>query len=796
MITIVWVFCCRGWSCSTRAWVFFLKNIGKIPGPRADKRTMKTLALLVAGLMSVAVASAEVGFTGLDLDAGSRLLFAAQHSSPTGAYQVWFRADLAAGTPPAPLTYYPESAAYLASLGQLQIQNRFGVWRLDPATGQIKGVSPQVFGQDPGAGEGKPLPLSYSPDGQSVLTLHPATVVTGALELRDVATGAVTVVSSDLDLSYGAIPALWSPDGQFFVYEKANALYYYSLRQKREKRVPEEGLRQIGPGLISSVAWASGGELSYVCDQVLYRILPEEFFTRSLYRAQFQTWGILGKLPFPFRPASDRFWLAPDSRSVLFNLGGRTLFVYPLDVLDFYQTAKVSGLTYLPIPQNMALRKVLWSKDGKITLLVSALRSGKEETQVLRVTATSVQAVDVGSDPVIDLVSSPDEASVLLVRRNGVSVRDSTTFAERKAFALDGLVAAFWKDGNTLLTSGRTATQSINLGDATVRTLVLGGLDQVGEVDGQLVGRQGPSWFRWQAAGPTGPGGWIPAGTDLKLADPQAANAFYRAYTEDLPSGPYRNTILIRALKALTTKPLLPSPENSYESFPAAASGADDPSGDGVTASFRHGSRTRLREVALAIDALDSSEGLPEVLRALRDWGFRATFFVNGEFLRRNPQAAQELAQSGMETANLFHIPLDLTASGFIIDAPFVRQGLARQEDDWFAATGKELGLLWHAPGWVEAPALIEGARAANYKTVASDLSYPLGPGKTVDVPSLIQTLLKSKKPGSIVPLTLGMKDSRTGESFFNRWDLLLNGLVKAGYRGVTVSQLIDHSRP
>jgi hypothetical protein len=290
------------------------------------------------------------------------------------------------------------------------------------------------------------------------------------------------------------------------------------------------------------------------------------------------------------------------------------------------------------------------------------------------------------------------------------------------------------------------------------------------------------------------PSSWKLAPSDFKLVDASTANAFYRAFTSDLPSGPYRNTILVRNLKALTTQPLLPAPDKPYEAFPS--DNASEDQGDGIESPFRHGSRLRLREVALAIDALDSSDGLPEVLRSLKDWGFKATFFVNGEFLRRNPQAAREIAQAGMETANLFHIPLDLTAPGFIIDSAFIRQGLARQEDDWFAATGKELGLLWHAPGWVEGPALAAGARATNYKTIGTDLGYSMGPDRTVDVPALIEALLKAKKPGSIVPLTLGMKDSTTGESFFNRWDLLLNGLAEAGYHGVTVSQLMDHSRP
>lgn len=757
---------------------------------------MKSLTTLLLGFLILTALPAEVVFTGLDLDSQSRLVFAARHSGAGSDYQVWFRSDLASGGAPEPLTFYPESVTFLPAQGHLQIQNRFGVWRLDPGTSKVVNVAPQVFGRDPGVGEGRTLPLSYSPDGTSVLGLRPTSSVLGSLELRDVATLTPKVVATGLDLSYQEFPARWSPDGQFFIYEKKGSLYYYSLRQQKESRVPEESLRRIGPGLLSSVSWGGTGELYYVAEQVLYRILPEEFFTRSLYRAQFQTWGITGKLPFPFQPASDRFWLAPDGKSVLFNLGGRTLFVYPLEYLDFYQTAKLSPLVYLPLPQNLSLKKVVWTKDNKITLLASALRAGREETQVLRLSSTSVQTLDAGQGVVLDLSPSPDEAYLLVVKRDGLSIRDATSFVERRVFSLDGTVAGFWKDNATLLASGRASTVSFNLTEGTVRTLVLGGLDQVGNLEGgTLVARQGSVWYAWQpAVGPVPPY-WKPASGELKPLDAESANTRHRAFVADLPSGPYRNWILVRDLDALTTKPLIAAPVKLYEPFPTAESSADS-TGDGIASPFRHGSRLRLREVGLVIDALDSSEGLPEVLRSLRDWGFQATFFVNGEFLRRNPQAAKEIAESGHEVGNLFHIPLDLTTPGFIIDAAFVRQGLARQEDDWFATTGRELGLLWHAPGWVEGPALAAGARAANYKTVGTDLGPVWSSGKNIDVAAVIEALLKAKKPGSIVPLTLGLKDSTTGVSFFNRWDLLLNGLVEAGYRGVAVSQLMDHSRP
>ncbi len=279
---------------------------------------MKSLAFFLLGFWTVAALSAEVIFSGLDLDSHSRLLFSARNTTSSGSdYQVWFRSDLAAGSLPEPLTFFPESATYLPALGQLQIHNRFGVWRLDTATTKTTLVSPSVFGQDPGVGEGRPLPMAYSPTARSVLDF--SADVHGFRLAR--------MARPDLARYHGDYPR-----GGPLLSESSRALVSRRsvLRLRKEKAAcitilyakpgrsgfPMEGLRKIGQGLLSSVSWGATGELYYVVDQVLYRILPEEFFTRSLYRAQFQTWGITGKLPFPFRPANDHFWLAPDSRSV------------------------------------------------------------------------------------------------------------------------------------------------------------------------------------------------------------------------------------------------------------------------------------------------------------------------------------------------------------------------------------------------------------------------------------------------------------------------------------------------
>ena len=67
---------------------------------------------------------------------------------------------------------------------------------------------------------------------------------------------------------------------------------------------------------------------------------------------------------------------------------------------------------------------------------------------------------------------------------------------------------------------------------------------------------------------------------------------------------------------------------------------------DGV---FFHGSRTKKREIALTFDALDNSEGIPSILFILNKYGIKATFFLNGEFMRRNPSAVKEITLAGKD---------------------------------------------------------------------------------------------------------------------------------------------------
>lgn len=727
---------------------------------------------------------AEVGFGSLDLNSKNQLIFqASAHVPGNGTFKSHFLADIAKGKLET-LTIVPEKILYLPKTGQLQIQNRYGVYRTSPTGEEIAVVSQEAFVKKNQIASGKLLPIQSSQDGRFLTYLKESSPIEGELILYEVANGTAFTVSDKIPLNFSRVPVLWSPDSQFFVYEKNAEIYYFSMKQKSENRLPAEKLRSLGSGLLNCVSWGPAGELYYLWDNILYRILPEEFFTRSLYAGIFRVGGIIGKLPMRFTPETDQFWLSPGKDQILLSLGGRLLFLYQLDYLDFYQGESLIPLSYIPLPENLLIKKVLWDAEGNITLLTASLTSGRDFSQVLRIKGNDTKIlIAPQEDEVKDILLSPSGKSCVLVQAKGLTLYDYKSFQSFGTIAHPGTLSVIWKDEAALIIAGQYSTIEYSLQAATRRLLLLGEVDQAGYAEGGLLGaRREKSYYFYR-----GKGIWQET-VALNFALPQNVNADYRVYVEDLSTGLYDNMVMVRDLKGLANTPLFPKPQQSYEPFPLTEERSDE-------VLFSHGSRLRAREIAFAIDAEDTSEGLTELLRALKEYDFKATFFINGEFLRRNNGASREIAASGHETGSLFYILYDMSDPRFALDADFIKKGLARQEDDYFTLTGKELGLLWHTPGYFSNKIVLDSARSMNYQFIGTDVPVMAAAGRRVDTGDLIMRILGAKKPGSIIPLTLGLKDSKTGESFFSRIDLLFNALRSRGYEAVTVTALRDEAR-
>ncbi|WP_455381322.1 polysaccharide deacetylase family protein [Salinispira pacifica] len=775
----------------------------------------------------------EVTFSGLDLagpEAGSnQLLFTAGVDVPEyGSYSALFDAEVGSGKL-RQLTYFPEQVMLLSSSGKLQIQNRFGVFRSRSDISASSSPAFDAVGDFPAFVNGSSIqtgkisPLDSSPDGRFLLYLEPTSPAYAKLIIDDVQQGRRTVIADKVEFSLQGPPVVWSPKSDYFIYSKNRRLYYYSIAQLTGDRVLSEELRSIGDGSIADVRWGDNGDIYYVTGSLVYRISSAEFFTRSLYHSFLKIGRIAGKIPFQFDPNFDRFWVNPDGDKILLDKGGRNLFLYILQTDDYLTTGDSVSLPYLFLPRNSSVRQVAWTQDDRITVLTRSIENGQFRSDIYRLdlsSAASSYAFSRTNDTGVTSISLEPRSGeqIALLTDAGIVLKNYATWTTTRILSHPEPLHALWTDRGDLVVTGRFYSELIDLSSPASVGSARGGRSRFlafsqaqdygfaqtsSGVSGTLVDVRTRGFTRRYDSTA---GEWQNV-TDFKVAPPNQANDSYRVYLEPQTSGSYRNTVMVRNIQGVGTTPLFNPPERSYEPFPSKDEPVD-------LTNFSHGSRIRRREVALAFNAISSVEGLTQVLNILKEYNVRATFFVNGDFIRQHPGAVKEIADSGQEVGSLFFTYFNMADSRFQITGDFIKQGLARNEDDYFQATGKELSLLWHAPYYFTSPGIITASREMNYSYAGRDVDSLDWVPKHDDnglstlyhpASDLVERVVSEKKPGSIISLTIGTPQDNFAAAgitvgarddyLFQKLDVLLNALIERGYTAVTVSTLKDHAK-
>ncbi|MGO9310333.1 MAG: polysaccharide deacetylase family protein [Spirochaetia bacterium] len=758
----------------------------------------KPLLLLCLPLVA-AVSFGQVSFSGLDLSSSDRLLFSASAASTDlGTFDTLFLADPRTRHL-RQLTFYPEEVQLLQDKDVLQIQNRFGVFRSEA---EFRNIAPiAMFPSFVGGNQvqsGTIAPMETSPDGRYLLYIRARSPAYGDLTLLNVATGVQTVISTKVEISLGALPASWSPDSRFVVYAKAAGLFYFSLAQLQDNRVLTEELRNMGSGSMANVRWEGGGALDYIDGDIVYEIDPNELFTRALYTGFLKIGKVVAKIPFHFDSNFDTFWVAPDGRNLLLNKGGRNIFLYYLTLDDFHASSVPLSLPYLSLPRDTTVRKVIWSAGDVVTMLCETRTAGVRGTTVFRLAqdargsyGTFVRMDDTG---VLDIALSPDGTRAAVMNADGVTWKDYVTWQDKGKLAHPSPLHVLWLGDDELLVAGAFFIERYSIGAATS---VLVALSQPGDFgharDGDAVlTRLKDRVFSFDEAA----GEWKKADAYV-VRDKSVASDNYRVYLEPSARGSYANMLMVRDAKGFGTAALFPPETVIYEPFPASDEPVD-------FTNFSHGSRLRRREVSLVFNAVDSAEGLTRILNTLSSYRVRATFFVNGEFIRRYPDAVREIADSGHEVGSLFYAYFNMTDARFTVDRDFVKSGLARNEDDYYAATGRELSLLWHAPYYIVNSRILAAAAEMNYTYAGRDLdSYDWvtatesnqARGIYMRAADLVERIVAQKKPGSIIPLQVGAGEGKRDDYLFQKLDILINDLEGRGYDIVPVSTLIQDAR-
>jgi peptidoglycan/xylan/chitin deacetylase (PgdA/CDA1 family) len=773
-----------------------------------DSRAWRRLVFCGALFAAFLPAHGQVGFGGLDLSPNDRLLFTAStHSPEFGDYDTLFLADPRERTLHQ-LTFFPERVLLLNEKETLQIQNRFGVFRW---TADSRSLSP--LPQFPAFVNGAPIqngnvaPLQTSPNGNWLLYLKPSSVAFGDLMLFNVQTGAEIAVSRSVERSFSQPEAVWSPDSQYLVYGKGSVLYYFSITQMKEGRVPAESLRKIGDGKIANVQWGRKGNLYYIAGYLVYRMDASELFTRSLYAGFLRIGRIEGRIPFSFDPNFDSFHVSPDGKTILLNKGGRNIFLYALNGTDFHGDREMSVLPYLYLSGDTVVQRTLWSSSNVITLLTVRFDGGKRKSAIFRLTPGAEGATPLfqrmNDEGVADIVLSPEESLIALVRADGIVCRDTVFWEERYAVAHPAPLDALWISEEELLVAGTWYTERYNLPGRS------GILVSLSQAEGYGFSRQEAGDILVRARDKVlnmadGSRPWTAAAA-YAVREPSVLSPSYRVYLDSsfqattgaVGGGNYRNLVMIRDAKGYGTFPLFTAETPDWKPYPDR-----DDSPDGYV--FDHGSRIRRRELALVFNAVDSIEGLTTILNTLASFRLRCTFFVNGEFIRRFPDAVKEIADSGHEVGSLFYVYFNMTDSRFRIDKEFVKAGLARNEDDFFAATGRELSLLWHAPYYIVNSDIVAAGQEMNYSYIGRDIDpndwvakseTAASTGLYLPASVLAERVIEGKKPGSIVPFLVGLGEGGRDDYLFHRLDIIVNELIRQGYEIVPVSTLLDHAR-
>jgi peptidoglycan/xylan/chitin deacetylase (PgdA/CDA1 family) len=618
--------------------------------------------------------------------------------------------------------------------------------------------------------------LAASADGRWILYIEPISPGFGNLILTDINSGVRRTVSERIELPGADFPVKWSPDSRLFVYSKGGRLFYFPILDDLSLTI-DERFRMIGPGGITSVLWGQHGDFYYFTGNTLYRVVNPELFTRTIYGDFLSIGRVAAVFPLDFDSGFDRYWIAPDSGSILINKSGKGFFFFMLG--ENQNSASVSVvLPHVPIPYGAENFNVFWPLSGPLTICYSL----RNQVSVLRfeVNRNAVNSLNIRNSPLSpNGALSPDGTRVVFWGENGLELWDYTNWRLIQRLGNEAVFSCAWINNREFIAGNSSFIEGIAISGSsfTRRKISLSRADEFGfeeNTRGQpwLLVRTGNEWFASDGINP-----WA-AAAGRQLRPVSHSTDRFRVFLEPQASGHFRNVPMIRNLQSTGTVSLV--------------------SRHSANSAFTLGRQT---QIALCFDLYDDDAGLLQTLAALQRFNIRATFFLNGEFIRRNPLAAAAIAEAGHETASMFYAPIDLSDTRYRITREFITQGLARNEDEFHRATGRELSVLWHPPFYRSSSLINSAAAAAGYRTV--DRSFDPGDWisredslrlnlRQIPPAEIIEQIVERAESAAIIPIRLGKLAGSRDEYLFQRIDVLLDALLRFGYEIVSVSTVIN----
>lgn len=753
---------------------------------------MKKILVYVALLFTAMNIFAEVKFGGLDLNSQDKLLFTAYQNIPgTPAYTSLLSAKLTRTSvkdSPVMLTCFPERLELINGGTNLQIRNRYGRALYNESLNTLIWTS-----------TANRIPVEYthmgpqavSPDGKWICFVRRTRSSVGQLVLQNAKTTEEKILVDVTDFSYDDVKVKWSPDSSAVLYENKGTVYFATPTAGNLGMNLPEAYCKIGKGTIESVNWTDEKALIYIDGDIIYKIYENELYTRGLYSSLIGNGTIIGRLPTVFNPLHDKFSCDNFCSQLIIISGEKTLSWYKLPVHG-YEMAGVNGI--YPITDNAGSilnSIVFWTTEGKPVVWSEMVLYENG------IKASSVYSISNKLDLILTVKGSlkpqlsPDKRHLAFTGGNSIYIYDTTTWKQTAKSTGEKIISFVWKDKQSLYLGG---LQTVRLWSFDAKASAAASIAKEESVSSPGVTKvlflssvHSAFWFKNQIIAYTSKDGkcylyneeknvW----TELEKQIPYPVNLMvqngkFRVFTDTAQNLLYANAVYVRSLqgKVLTYSLYADTDKTVPEQ----------------------------KKVCIVFDAMDSAEGVPQILSVLEDFNIRGTFFINGEFIRRYPNEVKMIASKNQECASSFYSTADLFDEGIVVNADFIKRGLARNEDEFFTTTGKELSLLWHAPYYHANDLMKEAGAAAGYRYVKAYTGYSdrvtmemyeKDPAYLyLDAGNLIDALVSSLEDGMILPVLTGKVYGTRKDYLYEKIDLLIAAVLDHGYSIVDVRSII-----
>ncbi|PIE97562.1 MAG: hypothetical protein CR988_07510 [Treponema sp.] len=747
--------------------------------------------------LSVSNAFSQITFTDFDMNDNGDLLFVVKSETYNGKEfdTLFLKNHNSAGFEQ--LTFFPEAVESFDNGAILQIMNRFGLLTVDVNTGRV--IKDSVFSNFDLKAKSNSrmfMRMQTSPNSRWVSFVEAKSGVLGKLVLYDTKINKQFTLSENVPLN--AKPVLWAADSSAFIYEVNSILYF--ARPSWLSQTKTKPLCKLGEGNISAIKWLKSGDFLFVSGSSVYRISSTEILTRVLYNSLVSIGQSIGNLPFAVNPADDDLFISETGKSILFVRNKRHVYLLKADSNSLKFAAGNNIIPYLLLPETTAFVDVFWKKEIPI-ISVSGIESGKKTFQTWTLGKDNFKKLEELNKAEI-LSANPAGTHIAVKTNRGLEIYDIGTEKTATVVHTKNIISSCWGNDNIFFAGTDNAVLKVNTKTNSVDIITLSEVED----------------FSWDKTGKTvlaasvedatgmktnvskiikyaGDKKWILADdNEKKLNKKNSRSLNYRVYV-DSGFGDFKNMIFVRSLNENSTVSLIsenikaPTKKTDFSKTIQQQKGV-----------FSNGNRLN-NKIALVFDVMQTTEGLAQVLYILDKYNIKATFFINGEAIGANPKLISEIPAASHQCGSMFFSTWNFSDSNYRIDGNFIRAGLARNEDNFYNATGYELSLIWHSPFYILSPTILEAGRWAGYTFIVPDIQVPdwitsenNNSHPKLYKPSLeiIADILDTVKNGSIIPIYIGKTGAPRADYLYTSLELLIIALLEEGYEITTVGNLMQ----